>query len=268
MRAGTLPKGAVKQIGAAVDLVFDRVLRRFLERDVGDKQIAFTPRVTLPQLYGAAAQEEGARPDEHVLDTLMEIAEGYLEAQRSRTKSQVVNAVRSWLAEAHAGGVDTDLDTVLGGELARVFGKAHDAVKTILETESTTARNTGGMEGIVRVNAASGIEDPIVYFVVVHDDDLCDECKRLHLLDDEITPRLWYMSELKHGYHVKGEGRPAANGEHPSCRCTLVTLMPGYGFKNGSVEWIGFDHDEMARQRGVEKSEFSWLELEPLGKSS
>jgi hypothetical protein len=35
------------------------------------------------------------------------------------------------------------------------------------------------------------------------------------------------------------------------CRCSLATLMPGYGFDgSGQVKYIGRDHDEYARQRG------------------
>ena len=258
-----LPKSAVKKIGAAVDLVFDRVLAKFLERPPGDKRIVIgrRPRATLPSIFRTASEEERAPVNEHALNTLMQVAEGFVEAQRSRTKAHVVKAVASWLDEAHAGGVETDLETVLGGELALVFGKAHEDVKRILDTEATVARNTGTLEGIVRVNAASGIGDPTVYFIVVHDGDLCEECLRLHLLDDEVTPRVWRLSELKRGYHKKGEDRPALGGEHPHCRCALATLMPGYGFKGGSLEWVGVDHDELAAQRGLEKSEDSWLEL-------
>ncbi len=263
MAKGTLPKGAVKLINAAVDKVFDRVLARFLERPPTDKRIVigYKPRVTLPDLFRGASASERVKADQSILEGLMDIAKGFLDAQRERTKAHTVKAVQSWLSEAHAGGVDTDLDTVLGGELAQVFGKAHDGVKKILETESTVARNTGTLDGIIKVNAHSGIEDPVVFFVVVRDGDLCDDCKRLHLLEDETTPRVWYLSELSHGYFKKGGDRPCVGGLHPHCRCSLVTLMPGYGFDgSGMVDWIGFDHDEMAKQRGTKKREYDWGE--------
>jgi hypothetical protein len=223
--------------------------------------IGFKPRVTLPSLFGAASSSEGVKPDTSILNSLLEVARGFIDAQRERTKAQTVKAVQSWLHEAHAGGVDTDLETVLGGELAQVFGKAHDGVKRILDTEASNVRNMGTLDGIIKVNAFSGIEDPIVYFVVVRDNTLCEECKRLHLLDDETTPRVWYLSELGHGYHKKGQDRPKVGGLHPHCRCTLVTLMPGYGFDGaGMVDFIALDHDELAKQRGVKKREFDWGE--------
>jgi hypothetical protein len=273
MKRFSLTKSAVKLIHAAVDKLFDRVKARFLGRDIGDKRIyiAVKPRVTLPELYETAAREEGvARPDENVRAGIQRIAEGYIEAQRQVTKTRVEKAVASWLSQAYAQGVDTDVNTVLGGELASVFGKASSDVKRIIDTEASYARNVGTMEGIVRVNASAGIKDPVVYFVVVRDSSLCDECKRLHLLEDGITPRLWYMSEIGHGYHKKGDDSPKLGGLHPHCRCSLVTLMPGYGFEGGRLTFIALDHDEMAVQRGFNKNESPWwvADVESLSKST
>jgi hypothetical protein len=251
MAKDTLPKTAVRLIQRAVDNVFDRILARFLERPYGDKKIVIghKPRVTLPSLFNAAAAAERVKPDTDILDGLMRIAEGFIEAQRERTKAHTVKAVQSFLTEAHASGVDTDLETVLGGELAEVFGKAHHDVKRILDSEASNARNTGTLDGILKVNAAMAIEDPVVYFVVVRDASLCDECKRLHLQADGVTPRVWHLSDLGHGYFKKGGDKPCVGGLHPHCRCSLVTLMPGYGFdKAGMVQWIGFDHDELKVQ--------------------
>jgi hypothetical protein len=252
MAKGTLPKGAIKRIHGAVDKVFDRVMARFLERPPVDKRIVIThtPRVTLPSLFRASAAEERSKADQAILDGLMEIAQGFLDAQRARVKAHTVKTVQSVLTEAHLAGVETDLKTVLEGQLYDVFGRAEDDVKRILDTEASNARNTGTLDGIIKVNAATGIEDPIVYFVVVRDDSLCDECKRLHLLDDEITPRVYYLSELGHGYHKPGESSPKIGGLHPHCRCSLVTLMPGYGFDGaGMVTWKGFDYSEIKAQR-------------------
>lgn len=252
MRPYTLPKGAVRKIHEAVDLVFDRVKARFLERPPTDRRIVigFTPRVTLPSLFEAASMEERARADKDLLGGLLRIAEGYVEAQRHATKSQVVKAVEAFLGEARAKGVETDVQTVLGGELAEVFGRAQSGMKRILDAEASNVRNTGTLGGILRVNAATGVDDPVVYFVVVRDGDLCGECRRLHLMPDGTTPRLWRLSEVKQGYHKRGEEQPAIGGLHPHCRCSLVTLMPGYGFDgSGSVEFKELDHDEFARQR-------------------
>lgn len=253
MRPVVLTRAVVKKIYAAVDRTYDRVLARFLEKHPEDKRIVFSskPRVTLPSIYEAASREEGARPDGDMLAGLKRVAESYIEAQRDRTKAKVLKAVQSWLSEAAAGGVDTDVKTVLGGELAGVFGKAHEALHQMADTEGSNARNVGTLNGVIRVNAATGIEDPVIYFVVVRDQSLCDECRKVHLMPDGTTPRLWYLSEVKHGYHKKGEDQPSVGGLHPHCRCSLVTLMPGYGFDfSGSISWVEHGHEELKNQRG------------------
>jgi hypothetical protein len=262
MKKLSLPRAAIKKIHAAVDRVFDRAIQRFLARPPVDKRIylAVKPRVTLASLFEAASTEERVRADKGILATLLDIAESFIDSQRHSTKAQVVKSVEAWLNKP---GVDTNVETVLGGELAGVFGKATDGMKRIVAAESNNAKNTGTLDGIIRVNAASNIDDPVVYFVVVRDDDLCEECRRLHLDDDGVTPRLYRLSELGHGYHKKGEENPKVGGLHPFCRCGLITLMPGYGFNaKGMITYIKPDHDELAGQRKVKKSEAAYEGLE------
>lgn len=265
----TLPRSVVKMIHGAVDAVFDKAVARLLARPPVDKRIYLgtKPRVTLPSLFEAASAEERAKADQDVLRTLLQIAEGFVDAQRHSTKAHVVKAVESWLNKAAATGVDTDVKTVLEGELAGVWRKASDTMHKIVASESNVVKNTGTLDGVVRVNAASGIEDPVVYFVVVRDDKLCDECRRLHLLDDGKTPKLWYLSEVGHGYHKAGEADPKLGGLHPHCRCTIATMLPGYGFDGaGMVKYVAPGHVEIHAQRGIEKSESD--DLEKLAKST
>jgi hypothetical protein len=106
-------------------------------------------------------------------------------------------------------------------------------VEAIVDTEASNARNVSLMDGIVRINAVRGIDDPVVYFVVVRDNVTCPECIKLHLLEDKRTPRVWKLSEVGQGYHKRGDDHPKIGGLHPHCRCTMVTLLPGFGFKGG-----------------------------------
>ncbi len=254
MRSVSLTPGVIKAIYKACDRLFDRAKARFLSKPPIDKRIVINvkpPRESLTSLFTSASTEERAKADQTVQSKLIEIADGYIEAQRSVTKARVVKAVDDWLQQAHTLGVKTDVETILGGELAEVWGQATAGMHKIIATESNNARNTGVLDGIVKVNAGSGIDDPLVYFVVVRDDDLCDECKRLHLQADGITPKIWKLSEVKRGYHKKTDDVPSLGGEHPHCRCSIVTLMPGYGFdKFGSITYVDPDHDEMKNQRG------------------
>jgi hypothetical protein len=257
MSTPTLSKGGLRLVHSAVDTLFDRLKGRILGPDFvsrrGDKQIfiGHRPEFSIPGLYRQAAVEEATRPNETVLHSLAKVAEGYIDAERERTKARVVNAVQAFLADAAKGKVDTNVETVLGGELADVWRDMTKSLVKIVDAESTSARNMGTLEGVTKINALAGIEDPTVFFVVVRDDDLCPECKSLHLLPDEVTPRAWKLSEVSSGYHKRGGKSPSVGGLHPHCRCTLATLMPGFGFDaGGRVKYIAPDHDEFGRQRG------------------
>ena len=246
-----LTKGVIKLIHQAVDSTYDAVVSKFLERPPFGKQIriGWTPKETLGSIFRAASLEERTKADESVLSNLLDIAVGYVDASRSRTKSQVVQAVEAWMNDAHARGVTAPVETVLGGQLHKIFGEAQRSMHRILDSEATTARNLGTLDGIIAINTASGVEDPIVYKVVVRDADLCETCRRLHLLPDGVTPRVWKLSELTHGYGSKDDDAPTIGPQHPHCRCSIVTVMEGYGFDaSGHIDYIAPGHDEYKKQ--------------------
>lgn len=255
-----LPQTAVQAIHTAVDLLFEKAKTRILGPQSLDKRLTlniFSPTFSLPGIFTAASRDEYIKePDVAILKTILSNAGNYVDSYREATKAKVTQAVDSWLREAAITGVKTDVETVLGGELAGVWGKVTGDMKRLVDTEANNAKNIGSLDGIMRVNAAHNIEDPIVYFVVVRDSKLCDECKLLHMMEDEITPRLYYISELAHGYHKKGESSPSLGGEHPGCRCSLVTLMPGYGFNaSGFVAFKSIGFNALEEQRATKKSE-------------
>lgn len=247
-----LSKTGRKMVEEAVDELMDKALARFIGHHALDKRIivGVRPELTLPGIFFGANAEERTRPDEEVLAHLESVAKGYLDAVRAHMKPRVVKAVDSWLKDAASQGIKTTPRTVLQGELAQVYKKVASDLERIVDTESTNASNMGVLDGIERVNRSLGIDDPTVYFVVVRDTSLCEECRRLHLLDNEITPRVWKLSEISHAYHKAGEPTPSIGGLHPHCRCSLMTLMPGYGFgKDGMVKFISPEHDEFKAQR-------------------
>src|SRR4029077_5307611 len=180
---------------------------------------------------------------------LLDIAGGYIDATREQTKAKVVKEVAAFLADAHQAGVKTDLATVLGGKLSDVMTTAVTSMRRIVDTEANQVKNISILDGIGRIFAAQGIEDPIVYFVSVNDSSRCTECTRLHTVDG-LMPRVWKLSEVGNGYHKRGEPNPKTGGLPPACRCTMASLMPGYGFISGRVAYIGQGHDELKKQRG------------------
>lgn len=247
-----LSKGAVAAIHAAVEKLFGRVKHRYLGSEAGPKKmmISSKPQLTLPALYAGAATEDGAKPKTKTARSLVETAAGYLDASEAATKAKVVHTVNAFLRDAETKGETPNASVVLGGELSKVWGTVTTDVKRILETEATHARNIGTLEGIIRVAAARGVEDPTVCWLGPNDSHTCEECKRLYLMPDGITPRAWKLSEASHAYHHRGEVNPKIGGLHPNCRHTMAVLMPGFGFKGGKIEYISPDHDELTKQRG------------------
>lgn len=247
---------AQKLIDKAVDLLFDRAKARLLgpgaHKMYAKKQLAFKFNVkdSLTGLYRQASEQEGVDPKDAIMKGLLRVAGSYLDATREKTKAKVQHSVQSFLTDAMAQGVKTDVRTVLGGKLAELWGDVKKDVRRIVETETTVVRNTSIYDAIGRMSAMAGEDDPTVYFVTVRDSSRCDECTRLHMLDDATTPRVWKQSELGAGYHKKGDPNPKIAGLHPHCRCVLTILMKGYGFDpNGLVTFISPDHDEYKKQR-------------------
>lgn len=254
-----ISKTARKAIEVAVDALFERAKARLLGPDptkrtaLGGKSLVFSfiPEYTLSGLFTAASKEEGvSTPNHDLLAGLLKIAGSYLDATREKTKAQVVQSVQSFLQDTSTKGIKTDVETVLGGQLSDLWGKVNADVRKIVETETTVARNMGVDDAIQRISAMQGIDDPVVFFVVVRDGLRCKECTRLHLLENGTTPRVYLRSEVGAGYHKRGDANPKVGGLHPHCRCVLSVLNPGFGFDaGGRVIWKSYGWDELKHQR-------------------
>lgn len=249
----------VKNIHLALDRLFDRALVRLLGPQSLDKRIYganFKDALSIPGVFRAASYEEYTVPDEGTLFSMMENVKSFIDSHRAATKVKVVRQVDSFLQDALSQGVKTNLKTVLDGKLSEVWKDATNNIRRLVDTEAGNARSAGTLDGIIKVNAAHDIEDPVVFKVIVRDNHVCDTCLRLHLLEDGVTPRLWYLSELGNGYGKKDDERPVVGPQHPSCRCSLVTCLNGFGFNSkGMVEFKGLKYNAIREQRRTEKSE-------------
>lgn len=245
-----LPKEAIHKIEDAVNLLFDRLSGSVFGPDFihprKDKNIFvnFKPHVSLPGIYTMSAGEELATPNKEVLDSLVHIAHGYIESQRHVTKAQVINAVTSFLS----GNKKADLATVLGGQLAGIYTKLQQNVVKIVASESNTYKNLGLLEGIIKANMLQGIEDPTVAFIGPNDSHVCEECRKV-LYTTFPVPKAFKLSEVKTGYHIRGEMSPSMSGIHPQCRHTLVTLLPGYGLdESGHIKYFSKNYNVLDEQ--------------------
>lgn len=259
-----LPKAVSDEVDEKVDELFDRLKLRYLGPQSVDKSLfiswdfskEYLKQLSLPGIYEAAVADEGGLPNLETYFGIMETAGNYIDATRERAKASVKTKLAAFMNEKGPSKDYKQLIVALEGALSETWAKVGYEVQRIIDSEATTARNIGFAEGIERVAASQGIDDPTVFFVVVRDNIRCNECTRLHLLEDKITPRVWKMSELSHDYHKKGDPVPSIHGLHPHCRCSITVLMPGFGFDaSGKVTWIKEGWDEFAEQRKVTKSE-------------
>lgn len=242
-------------LGKTVEDLFDKIALAFIgdiPKLKGRKNliISHSRNFGLPHLFvQAMANKAPNAVEQDVLKSLLDSAYGYVESLKNKTRSNIVERIDGLAREARLQKrklTEEEVREVLDDELKRA--KSH--LQAIVESESTKLRNLGTMMDITRVASDIGDVDPTVFFVVVRDNSTCKECIRLHLMPDQATPRLWKFSELKQGYHKRGEDNPSAFGLHPHCRCTLTYLSKGFGFDvSGKLKYVEEDHDAYHGQR-------------------
>jgi len=248
--------GRVKEsLNGIVEDIFDRVALHFLGEipKLKDKKllvISSERNLGLPHLFvQAMGNREPNQVEQDFLGGILGSAHGYVEALKNRTRSNISERIDGLAREASLKKIkmkEQDIQTVLNDEL----GKAKSHLRGIAEAESTKFRNLGTMMHISRIASELDDSNPTVFFVSVKDGNTCGECKKLHLSPDGTTPRLWRFSDLKQGYHKRGEENPSAFGAHPHCRCTLAYLSKGFGFdKDGKLKYISEDYDAYSGSR-------------------
>lgn len=239
-----LPARVVKLIASRVGSLFDKIKSQFLGRPGKSMFFSYDKDKSLAGLYEAASRHGGGSPDISDLEHLTDTSDRYLEALKLKTINKVVDDLNNHLSTGQA------TSATIHEKLQESWKDVTSQLKRIIETESNGAHNVAALNGIMKVNAAIKNEDPYVYFICVKDSALCKECRRLHLLADGITPRVWRLSEVSHGYHKRGNDYPSIWDLHPNGRCVIDTILPGFGFKGGAVSYKGKNYDVLKDQRG------------------
>lgn len=247
----SLSKKAVKDIKNVFEKLFNKLKYKLL----GPQSVAqkiykkFEWHFSIPGIFESASRIEGVSPSEETLATVTEIASEYIDSYKSRAVARVVNEIEASLNEARITEKKTDIQTLVGNKVNEIMSDISSSVEIIVESEAQKAKNIATFDGITKMSAYLGDEDPVVCFITSKDEKVCEECIRIHCLEDGITPRVWKTSEIKHSYHKKGDEYPSIMGLHVNCRCQIVPVRPGFGFVNGFVTHLGNDHDELKKQR-------------------
>jgi hypothetical protein len=242
------------EIGKVVEDIFDRIALQMvgsIPRLAHKKMLILSakPNFNLAHLFVQALGNKTPNVlESDALKGMLDATIGYLESLKAKTRATVTEQLDGLIRDAEARGEkvgEAEVEVLLKEQ----FGKARNALRTIAEAESNKVKSVGVMMDISKISATAGEADPAVFWVCVHDDKLCPECRRLHLMPDGVTPRVWRFSEVGHGYHKRGDAAPSIVGLHPGDRCVLTYLARGFGFKNGRVGYIREGHDEYRRQR-------------------
>lgn len=250
-----LSKGAIVEVQRRVDELFDRLLTRLLGGSFSGKTMFITtdPVMSIPGLFNAAVTQEGGTLDTDLLQNLSDVVKNLVDKQRSGAKATTVRRIQMLLEDVKAGRIEPEHFTNhVESELIDTWSRIHSDVERVVNTESQHAVTMGLKDGITQMNAVRGIEDAVVVFIPKNDNALCDECRKTHLCSDEFTPRCWLHSEVNTDYHQRGDGKPSWHLMHPHCRCSLATVLPGFGFDgSGRVTYIkdGFSERDYQQAR-------------------
>lgn len=253
----SLSEAARKLVEKEIDDIFDRLIISFLGPTAPTKSksiifsASYNQTLSLPGIYFGSMEASG-KPARS-LDTLksaVRVASNYMESLRSDSKAKILHTIETELANHQKGISEDDFRESVQNSLEDVMLNITRDLKTIVAAESTKAKNIAAMEAISQIGRDIEVDDPTVFFAVIKDKRMCKECKRLHLQEDLIIPRVWKLSEIKHDYHKRGESNPSVHGLHPHCRCFLTILPPGYSFnEDGRLRYVSFDYDEHSSQR-------------------
>lgn len=231
-----------------VDDIFDDMKATFLPSMASKTKRMSFGAYSLGSLYENSARALGGKPSEKTLAGLSDVANVYLEGEKEKLKAALLAEVT---AEARNDEMGQESEEKLRERLVAAVERAEAGVKRIVDVEANRAKTVGYTEGVIQSATSLGDEDPTVAWLCVHDDRLCDLCKRLHLMPDGLTPRSWKLSQCTHEYGNKDSLKPSLAGLHPHDRCILVYVPRKWGFHNGNLTFIGGDYDLYRDQQGL-----------------
>lgn len=231
-------------ITEAVNDMFWRLEARLLGRWFKGPSLYFSvvsetdPTLTLEGAYRYALSMlfgPNASVDEREIKSLNEIALNYFEAERLRRVNRMITDIAG--AQDASEAADVIQENII---------KTNSYVETVVINESRNMQAYAERDGIARLGASIGVDDPVVVKLGVVDDKVCKACKELwHSSSNLYVPRPWKMSELRDGYNKNQKDPvPTVNATHPHCRHVMSFVPPNYGFDgNGVIRFVAFGYD-------------------------
>lgn len=191
---------------------------------------------TYHMMYNGISSNKVKRPK-----VLAKITGNYIEAERLKTINRIMMGIEQ-------SGTFEEAKTQLDEHIE----KATNYVGMLIATEVRNVQVQAERDGIEKLGASIGVEDPTVCKLGVIDGKLCPVCTSLWHSDDNIRiPRVYRLSELKEGYSTHKNPIATFFASHPRCRHVLTMIPPNYGFtSNGNIEFKSFGWDEYEHQRG------------------
>jgi hypothetical protein len=244
----------IKALENYIQNKFDKISIDFLgilPNFVKDKKIVLSiGNNSLTSLFlQALGTRNPNRVEENTLKSLISIANKYLESIKDKTTAKIISDIDGYVREQSLSDQPISRNK-MGNLIIDGLKESKKQIELTIGAESQKSINVGSALQIKKVAESREIEDPVVYFNVTIDDVTGDEEFKLHLLPDRKTPRVWLLSELKGGYHRRGDKEPKLSGLHPLCRCKLLILLPNWGFdEDGHIKYKGNDWDEFKYQR-------------------
>lgn len=214
----------------------------------------FDPATTIQSIYVNSAMNHSTtgKIDNNMITKVANNAESYIDKLKESVNADITrlasDAMSTINLQSKVRNISTRefMATDSGQKVINdLFSKLDEIKKTttnnlarIVNTETMSAANYGAVDGIIEAAKSIGISDPIIFKITYDHPTRCENCERLHLLDDKITPRVYKLSEVAASTNFKNPvisiGSP-----HPSCYCVLTFLSPGFGFKSGKITFIG-----------------------------
>lgn len=236
----------------------DRVSKAFVFSMRGSH---YNPNTTIASAYinaNALNTNDPSSIDKKTIERLTDVAEEYIDNLEQKSNADISRIVSQFSSEISTqakilgqtereillSSFGEEIIKKLKAELKDQKKRIDKAAEVIAEYERHNAYNFGATDGIITAARAIGIQDPTVFKVLVDDERLCKYCRKLWLMPDGATPRVYKLSELAAapGKDYKNP-LPSIAPSHLNCRCVLVTLMPGFGFKDGKIAHKGLDPD-------------------------